>query len=72
MMDFMFADPLMLDDLDYLFKCDVARKLMFYHQSKYQPPPPVDKSNVSFFYRFNFEDKLDLRYNYVKLQVLSR
>ena len=49
MMDFMFADPLMLDDLDYLFKCDVARKLMFYHQSKYQPPPPVDKSNVSFF-----------------------
>ena len=49
MMDFMFADPLMLDDLDYLFKCDVARKLMFYHQSKYQPPPPVDKSNVSSF-----------------------
>ena len=49
MMDFMFADPLMLDDLDYLFKCDVARKLMFYHQSKYQPPPPVDKTNVSSF-----------------------
>ena len=44
MMDFMFADPLMLDDLDYLFKCDVARKLMFYHQPKYKPPPPVDKS----------------------------
>ena len=47
MMDFMFADPVMLDDLDYLFKCDAARKLMFYHQAKYQPPPPVDKSKVS-------------------------
>ena len=32
LMDFMFSDPTMLDDLDYLFKSDVARKLLFYYQ----------------------------------------
>ena len=31
-MDFMFADPTMLDDLDFLYKSDTARKLMFYYQ----------------------------------------
>ena len=31
-MDFMFADPTMFDDLDHLFKSEVGRKLMFYHQ----------------------------------------
>jgi hypothetical protein len=31
-MDFMFSDPTMLDDLDFLYKSDSARKLMFYYQ----------------------------------------
>jgi len=31
-MDFMFSDPTMLDDLDFLYKSDTARKLMFYYQ----------------------------------------
>ena len=33
-MDFMFSNPTMLDDLDYLYKSDTARKLMFYYQVK--------------------------------------
>ena len=33
-MDFMFADPTMLDDLDFLYKSDTARKLMFYYQGE--------------------------------------
>ena len=33
-MDFMFADPTMLDDLDFLYKSDTARKLMFYYQAE--------------------------------------
>ena len=71
MMDFMFADPLMLDDLDYLFKCDVARKLMFYHQPKYKPPPPVDKSKV--FQSLSLSNqgsgtlKCDLRFLFIPL-----
>lgn len=31
-MDFMFSNPTMLDDLDFLYKSDSARKLMFYYQ----------------------------------------
>ena len=31
-MDFMFSNPTMLDDLDFLYKSDTARKLMFYYQ----------------------------------------
>ena len=34
-MDFMFSNPTMLDDLDFLYKSDTARKLMFYYQVKY-------------------------------------
>ena len=33
-MDFMFSDPTMLDDLDFLFKSDMARRLMFYYQEE--------------------------------------
>ena len=33
-MDFMFANPAMLDDLDFLYKSDTARKLMFFYQVK--------------------------------------
>ena len=47
MMEFMFADPTMLDDLDYLFKSDMARRLMFYHQPEYKPEPPPDKSGMT-------------------------
>jgi hypothetical protein len=31
-MDYMFNDPAMLDHLDFLFKSDNARKLLFYFQ----------------------------------------
>lgn len=30
----MFANPIMLDDLDFLYKDDMARKILFYHQPK--------------------------------------
>ncbi|XP_059081897.1 dynein axonemal heavy chain 5-like [Tigriopus californicus] len=33
-MDFMFSNPTMLDDLDFLYKSDSARKLMFYYQDE--------------------------------------
>merc|ERR1712212_997697 len=29
----MFSNPTMLDDLDFLYKSDTARKLMFYYQA---------------------------------------
>ena len=45
-MDFMFADPTMLDDMDFLFKSDLARRLMFYHQEEWKPDPPVDRSKL--------------------------
>ena len=47
LMDFMFADPTMLDDLDFLFKSDLARSLIFYHQEEYRPEPTQDKSKLS-------------------------
>ena len=31
-MDYMFNDPAMLDDLDFLYKSDNARKILFYFQ----------------------------------------
>ena len=36
-LEFIFEDPTILDELDHLYKSDVARKLLFY----YQPEPPV-------------------------------
>ena len=47
LMDFMFADPTMLDDLDFLFKSDLARSLIFYHQEEYRPEPGPDRSKLS-------------------------
>jgi len=41
LMDFMFADPAMLDDLDYLFKSDLARSLLFYYQVLTLIPYPL-------------------------------
>ena len=41
----MFADPTMLDDLDFLFKSDAARRLMFYYQPEYVPPTPQSSGN---------------------------
>ena len=32
LMESMFLKPTMLDDLDYLFKDETARRLIFYHQ----------------------------------------
>ena len=32
LLDFMFSNPLMLDDLDHLFKSDLARSLLFFYQ----------------------------------------
>ena len=31
-MESMFANPVMLDDLDFLYKSDNARKVLFFHQ----------------------------------------
>ena len=31
-MEAMFANPIMLDDLDFLYKSDNARKILFYYQ----------------------------------------
>ena len=31
-MESMFANPIMLDDLDFLYKSDNARKVLFFHQ----------------------------------------
>ena len=31
----MFSNPTMLDDLDFLYKSDTARKLMFYYQVRF-------------------------------------
>jgi hypothetical protein len=31
-MDYMLNDPTMLEDLDFLYKNDVARKVLFYYQ----------------------------------------
>ena len=47
LMDFMFADPTMLDDLDFLFKSDLARSLIFYHQEEFRPEPTADRSKLS-------------------------
>ena len=41
-MEFIFEDPTILDELDYLYKSDVARKLLFY----YQPDPPVSEDEI--------------------------
>ena len=46
LMDFMFADPTMLDDFDFLFKSDMARRLMFYYQEEWKPDPPIDRSKL--------------------------
>ncbi len=34
LMDFMFSDPTMLDDLEFLFKSDMARSLLFFYQAR--------------------------------------
>ena len=65
MMDFMFADPTMLDDLDYLFKSDLARRLMFYHQPEYKPEPPPDKSKMNCVEKYDDVN----RPNMFKMQV---
>ena len=45
----MFTDPLMLDDLDYLYKNEMARKVLFFYQpkedSKYVAPKKSDKKD---------------------------
>ena len=33
-MESMFANPIMLDDLDFLYKNDMARKVLFFYQPK--------------------------------------
>ena len=34
-MDYMFKEPTMLDDLDFMYKSDNARKVLFFYQAKY-------------------------------------
>ena len=50
-MDFMFSNPTMLDDLDFLYKNDTARKLIFYYQVRW----------LSLSYIFEGEKKLYFR-----------
>ena len=44
-MDFMFNDPAMLDDLDFLYKSDNARKILFYYQPEEGVPVPLEQKN---------------------------
>ena len=46
-MDFMFSNPTMLDDLDFLYKSDTARKLMFYYQDEECRVESVEKASKS-------------------------
>ena len=47
LMDFMFSDPTMLDDLDFLFKSDMARRLMFYYQEEVPIEEAIDISQLT-------------------------
>ena len=44
-MDYMFNDPAMLDDLDFLYKSDNARKILFYFQPEETKDEEDDKLN---------------------------
>ena len=44
-MDYMFNDPAMLDDLDFLYKSDNARKILFYFQPEEIKDEEDDKLN---------------------------
>ena len=44
-MDYMFNDPAMLDDLDFLYKSDNARKILFYFQPEEVKDDEDDKLN---------------------------
>ena len=50
LMDFMFADPTMLDDLEYLFKSDMARSLLFFYQATHM-------SSLEHFHRLRIIQK---------------
>ena len=45
-MDFMFSNPTMLDDLDFLYKSDPARKLMFYYQDDKPKEDPKNEKRL--------------------------
>ena len=45
-MDYMFNDPAMLDDLDFLYKSDNARKILFYFQPEEVKEDEDDKMNT--------------------------
>ena len=45
-MDYMFNDPAMLDDLDFLYKSDNARKILFYFQPEDVKEDEDDKMNT--------------------------
>ena len=48
-MDFMFADPTMIDELDFLYKSDVARKLMFYYQVSFSINALFSREKITLF-----------------------
>ena len=68
-MDYMFNDPSMLDHLDYLFKSDNARKLLFYYQVR-------NNNQKVIFYEFHliftfFNVKMSFSFSSVNDRVLK-
>ena len=44
-MESMFANPIMLDDLDFLYKNDMARKVLFFYQAKGDEVEPEEDTS---------------------------
>ena len=44
-MESMFANPIMLDDLDFLYKNDMARKVLFFYQPKGDEVEPEEDTS---------------------------
>ena len=54
----MFEDPTILDELDHLYKSDVARKLLFYYQPEEGvTSPPEEKSETPSTELVRYKDK---------------
>lgn len=47
-LEFIFEDPTILDELDHLYKSDVAKKLLFYFQPENPGPSKFDSKGLAF------------------------
>ena len=57
-LEFIFEDPTILDELDHLYKSDVARKLLFYYQPEEGAViPPDQKTETSSTELVRYKDK---------------